>query len=81
MILILNEDKDKIIEFKELFGDNNELNFSAKFILSYILYVFNKFNLLNSSSFFLDFIKAYIFIFDEYWTHIWSNLISLLISY
>ena len=31
MILILKEDKDKIIEFKELFGDNNELNFSAKF--------------------------------------------------
>ena len=29
MILILKEDKDKIIEFKELFGDNNELNFSA----------------------------------------------------
>ena len=80
MMLILKEDKDKIIEFKELFVDNNELNFSAKFILSNILYVFNKFNLLNSSSFFLDFIKAYIFILEAYWTHIWSNFISLLIS-
>ena len=59
--------------------DNNALNFSAFIILSKILYVFNKFNLLNSSVFF-DFDIAYIFILEEYCTHIWSIFASVLVS-